>query len=312
MKRFLAFLFVLIAIGAIAGFAFVSFKDTLSQQQMQVARAQIEQQFLSRLAFSRMLPNDQYRTDAPILYSGYGRDLERMYELPEFVELRDDDSVRKLYAEEHKKGRKDDATLQQVNERIDYTQEAYKELTSGSYRPLVTDEDKGFRMDFYEIAKKPVDGQDRLVVKVLILAGDPDVVSFGQIEMKMKIEDEVEKKVRGKMVMETVSKLAKIEGSGSPNTLVKKPRKWMENFPPGLMVGYYDFPLFPPSAKELKLTMSFGVRTVGGNNLHPQLEFPVIAIDPSWKLPEGASWEAEEIEATPEEAAEFMGTEETK
>lgn len=307
MKRFIAFLIVLIAIAVVGGMMFMSFKQKLIEQQLLVARADIGQQLMERIAFSKMLPAGDYADDIGVVLSGYGRDLAKLYQNPDFALLRDPDSVRKIYDEEHLKGRKDDRTWQQVNQRIDYTQEVMKELLGGSYKPMVTAQADGLRLDIYDISKAPVDGQDRLMVKVMIIGGDPEGLSFGHIEMKMKIEGEVEKKVRGETVMEKVTKLAKVEGGGSPNTLIKTPRKWVEDFPPGIMIGFYDFPLFPPSADELSLSMGFAVRTAGGHNLMPQLEFSTLPISPGWRLPEGASWEAEEVEATEEEAKEFMG-----
>lgn len=305
MKRFLAVLVLLIALSAIVGWVFLTFQQKIFTQKLALERATIGTLFMGRLAGTRMLPDETYIDDIGVLLSSYGRDIDKMYQSPEYAKLRNPNAMREMYLEEFQKGRLDDRTFQGINERIDYTQEAYKALTSGSYRPLTTAQNLGFRLDMYEINKTAIDGQDRLMVKVLIHAGDPESLSFGRIEMKMRIEDEVEKQVKGKTVTETVAKMAKVEGGGEPNTLVKEPRKRMEDFPPGLMIGYYDFPLFPPTARELKLTMSFTVRTAGGNSFSPNLEFAVIPISPSWRLPEGASWEAEEMEATEEEAAEF-------
>lgn len=312
MKRFVAFLVVLAAVGAVAAFAFMSFKARLTEERLIAKKAVIDLDFLGHSAFTRMVPGDDYGDDASVLFSGYARDVDKIYNDPEFAPLRDDDKVRKVYEKAHKEGRKDDKTLKEVNDRIDYTQAVYKELTGGSYHPVASAQQNGLRVDLYSIEKAPVDGQDRLKVKALIYSGDPDAVSFGQIAMKLAIISKVEKKVRGKTVTEDEIKLAKVEGGGSPNTLIKTPRKWMEDFPPGVMIGYYDFPLFPPTSSELALTMGFGVRTVGGNNIQAELSFPPLTIDPSWKLPAGASWEAEEMEGTEEEMAAFKKTQEEK
>ncbi|MFH1810968.1 MAG: hypothetical protein ABIJ09_19665 [Pseudomonadota bacterium] len=305
MKRFLAFFVVVVAFGAALGAAFVSFKTKLTEQRLLVAKSVVDMEFMNKLTATRMVPGNGYKGDMSILLSNYGQSLDRLYKDPEFALLRDDDLVRKLYQEEHKKGRKDDRTLQQVTERIDYTQAAYKEIANGDYRPMVSAQADGLRVDLYAWQKAPVDGQDRLQVKVVIVGGDPEALTFGHIEMKMGIKSFVEKKVKGQMVKEEVLKLAKISGGGSPNTLIKDPRKWMPDFPPGIQIGFYDFPLFPSTATEVQLTMGFGIRTIGGNQLSPELKFDPIVIDSSWKLPPGASWEAEEVEGTEEELAEF-------
>lgn len=305
MKRFLASVVVLALVGAVAAFAFMSFKSRLTEERLLVKKAAIDLAFLGKSSFTRMVPGDDYGDDASVLFSGYARDMDKIYNDPEFAPLRDDDKVRKIYQQAHKDGRKDDNTLKQVNERIDYTQAAYKELTGGSYHPVATGQMNGLRVDLYSFKKSAVDGQDRLQVKILVYSGDPEAVSFGSIQMKLAIKSMVEKKVHGKIVQEEQLKLAKVEGGGSPNTLIKNPRKWMADFPPGLMIGYYDFPLFPPTSSDLALTINFGTRTVGGNTMQSEIAFPAIAIDPSWKLPAGASWEAEEMEGTEEEMAAF-------
>lgn len=312
MKRFLASIVVLALVGAVAAFAFMSFKSRLTEERLLVKKAAIDLNFLGKSAFTRMVPGDDFADDASVLFSGYARDMDKIYNDPEFAPLRDDDKVRKIYQKAHKEGRKDDKTLKEVNTRIDYTQAAYKELTGGSYHPVATGQANGLRVDLYSFKKEAVDGQDRLQVKILVWSGDPDAVSFGSIQMKLAIKAMVEKKVRGKMVEEEQLRLAKIEGGGSPNTLIKNPRKWMEDFPPGFMIGYYDFPLFPPTSSDLALTMNFGVRTIGGNNMQSEIKFPAIAIDPSWKLPPGTSFEAEEMEGTEEEMAAFKQEQEGK
>ncbi len=312
MKRFVASVFVLAIFGAVAAFAFMSFKSRLTEERLLVKKAEVDLAFLAKSEFTRMVPGDDYGDDASVLFSGYARDMDRIYNDPEFAPLRDDDKVRKIYQQAHKDGKKDDKTLKLVNERIDYTQAVYKELTGGSYHPVATGLVNGLRVDLYSFAKAAVDGQDRLKVKILVYSGDPDAVSFGSIEMKLAIKSMVEKKVRGKIVQEEQLKLAKVEGGGTPNLLIKNPRKWMPDFMPGLMIGFYDFPLYPPTSSELALTMGFGVRTVGGNSMQGEIKFPAIAIDPSWKLPAGASWEAEEMEGTEEEMAAFKKEQEGK
>lgn len=314
MKNILAFVVGLILIAVVAGFGYSKVQARMNVALLKADKAVLDRQFLNRLAFTRMLPLDDYREDMGIMLNNYSRDLDKLYMKPEYKELRDDDSVRKLYQEQYKEGKKDEKTFKGVSERIDYTQATYKELTGGSYRPVLTAENAGLRLDLYSITKGAVDGRDRLMVKVLVTATDPDVaLTFGHIEMKSKIEDEIEKKDRkGQVVKEKVYKLTKIEGEGEPNTLIKEPRKWLEDFPPGLMIGFYDFPLFHPKATEVKLTMGFTVRTQGGNNLNPNLEFPAFPIDSAWRLPPGASWEAEEVEATEEEAKEFASPGEAK
>ncbi|MBN2358261.1 MAG: hypothetical protein JXR83_02330 [Deltaproteobacteria bacterium] len=313
MKNILAFVVGLIVIAVVVAFGYSKFEVKLRVASLKVDKAVLDRQFLNRLAYTRMLETDDYREDMSILLNNYARDLDKLYMKQEYKDLRDDDAVRKVYQIEYKEGRKDEKILKGVNERIDYTQAVYKEITGGSYRPLLTAQNAGLRIDLYSITKGSVEGRDRLMVKVLVSASDPDIaLTFGHIEMKSKIEDEVEKKVKGQVVMEKVYKLTKIEGQGEPNTLIKEPRKWFEDFPPGLMIGYYDFPLFHPKATEVKLTMGFSVRTQGGNHLNPNLEFAPFAIDSTWRLPPGASWEAEEVEATEEEAKEFLTSEEDK
>jgi hypothetical protein len=124
-----------------------------------------------------------------------------------------------------------------------------------------------------------------------------DQFNAGPLEIKSAIDVEDPKHPGGKPKLGVV----KVDGTATPYFLVDRPWQWIPEWPPGVMVGWYqDLPLFHPKAEKYTWTMGFSMRDQGGTVVPVELKWKDLPVDPAVKGAPGSSWDAP-VEAVDDE-----------
>lgn len=92
--------------------------------------------------------------------------------------------------------------------------------------------------------------------------------------------------------------IARLDGGGEPALRLDMPARLVPDAPPGLTLGRYELPLFPPNVAEVEWTLAAQVRSPSGDTRVAQAVWKTKP-EPSWS---GAAWGDKAIAETESEA----------
>jgi len=78
--------------------------------------------------------------------------------------------------------------------------------------------------------------------------------------------------------------------TGDPEIKVDYPERWIEEFPPQAVIGYYELDPLPTEPVKMQLEIAVNSRSGSGNEIPGTFKFEV-PIDSGWKLSPGEKWE---------------------
>ena len=272
------------------------------EQAFQYELKELKFQFLLKNVWMRQTQNKaQYKDEISALTRSYFKELKKVYE--KYERTQDLDAVWKLEEKggsqagtvlavdinadkSSKKGAEERANKKET---LDYSKAIYAMFNEGKYEPVLTDTRESVRIDFYKIERI---GSEKSRWSFVIWGALPEMRYTG---MEIKLYD-AEGKHFGTMH----------SASSQPQVKVDDPSQWITDFPPGATPGYYEFPLFPYPPAKMDLTFQLSGRSYYGSSVAWTYEFKDLPIEPSWKLPPDAKWDAQAVEVPepePEEPA---------
>ena len=299
MKNLFAFALILAALAAGGGYLIWQQQGQLDELTYEKKLHEARVNFARQAALTIQVPNDRYAFDRSQLVSEHISNVERIWK--EHPEQANPDKFIEERERAAKEGKKDKAKVAEYRERYDYLREQFKVLQEG-YKPVLTGYSNGLRYDIAKMSKTSAGGKESLRWDLFLWGGAPGQLTFGGIEIQF-LREIKETDARGR---ETVKKaIAKIQGQGPPYILHENPWEWIPEWPPTVMVGYYQgLPLFPPDATKFTLKLDLTVRTAQGTSMPIELKWENVDVDPAWRAPEGTLFDAEVVDATEEELKE--------
>ena len=207
--------------------------------------------------------------------------------------------------EKAKEGKRNQARVEKVKERYEWLKGVWdKTVKTGDYNPALSMAKNGVRFEITDIVPVETPNGKKLRLNVLIWGAATDGVEFGShtLQFIREIEDTDSKgRVKKKMAIH------KIEWQGGPFILHPSgknphPNKWIPEWPAPLAAGYYEgLPLLPADATKFSLEMGMTLKTVGNTRIPITMKWENVEIQPTWKAPDNAGFEADVAEATDEE-----------
>jgi len=168
----------------------------------------------------------------------------------------------------------------------------FDSLKDGSYNPQLTATSDSLRLDLVKIAKR-TDGKKGFRVDLVVWGAQRQLdrsqhangVTVSKMNtaaafsgMNIKLWDD-----KGKV-------LAEMPVTGEPEIKVDYPERWIAEFPPQAVLGYYNLPLMPAEAVKMDLEMTVTSRSPNGMDIPGTFKWE-IPVDPAWKLAPGETWE---------------------
>ena len=292
MKSLLNWFLVLALFGGAGAYGLNHYHTINQKQAYSLELAELQGQYRGKSAGLVHLSNDEYTKEVGIHLSRYFRELGKLAKtFPDFYDI---ERERKYSETEVEAGHMTQAQKSARGERIDLTLNVMDKMRSGQYRPLYTAIDKGFRFDIWDIRPIKIGSEEALQISYAHWG------AYGPVSYDMIIGNIRARQEAGKPV-----EVPQIVGDGQPPYLQVNPGRWVREFVPGVEVGYYTLPKLPQKAEGLELNFQFSLRTVGGSNLHANIQFPEMTIPDAWKIGKDAKWNAKERYASDEELEEL-------
>lgn len=286
MKRVLG---VLIAVvGVIVAVAIMSKRgqEKVLEAQRELGLARIQKEYLEKAGAVRTTPDPKAAlADALSLFRWYFKELDAQQE--RFGGNRAfDDYLKELEARGGKDPQLSDrkATYGQVKAVFD----AFRK---GSYAPTWTATDKGIRVDVLEPQIVPSVTGERIRLPVVFWGVPRDLradESQGRNVKKMLVSASYT--LNTKLLDKTGKLFAEMNVAGGPSMKVDWPERYIAEFPPQMVLGYYELERVPAEITKTELTFDVSAGNPVGSPVNAQM---VWKLDPpaNWKLRAGEKWE---------------------
>lgn len=204
-------------------------------------------------------------------------------------------------AEEEQQGKLKPEQREQLQDFQKYAESRLALLRDGSYPVVASAAAEGLRLDLVavETGKSP-EGAPGLRVD-FALWGAPRYVERERQKDKTVARNVVP--VAFKQIafgfLDPAGKLyGEMSGAGEPYQKLADPERFVDDFPPGVLFGTWWVEPFPREAATVKFDLAADVRAPSGA-VRPAAFSVTMPVPEAWKLPPGATFEAQVREAAP-------------
>jgi hypothetical protein len=298
----------LLAVAVPAGLAILaaalvlsSFRGREATEASRLERARLKREFVERAAVLRALPADK-----PADWQGEVVALARWYE----DELQ---AVRNRYpevapasgalaaAEEDKKAKLGEKERAAIADFQKYADGRARLLKDGAYGAVASAAAAGLRLDLVSIDTGPgPEGAPGLRVD-FALWGAPrylDRERTGDKTVTRTVIPVAFKKLTVGFLDAKGKPYGEMSGAGEPYQKLADPERFVEDFPPGVLFGTWWLELLPREAATAQVSLEVDVRGASGAVRPATFELS-LPVPESWKIPPGATYQAELREAAP-------------
>jgi hypothetical protein len=263
----------------------------------------IRQEYLERQNWVNAVPEpDHYRDERSSLEKWYFGELTSHYN--RFPTFRDYYRVGEELAKSGKKekgSKKDDLSLRQ--EYYDLTKSVWDQLKDGSYAPEFSAGSNSLRLDIYKVGRKTDDGKPVLRFDMVLWGAqrhmEREQSAAGGTNSRMITAAQFQA-MHFKMVDDEGKIFAEMDVTGDPPIKVDYPERWIEEFPPQAVIGYYEVDPLPAKPVKAEITINISSRSATGNDIPGTFTFSM-PIPAEWKLAPGESWQGATTEERPKD-----------
>ena len=168
---------------------------------------------------------------------------------------------------------------------------------SKRYTPMWTGTSNGIRFDIVSGEVEQVNGEKKIHLPI-VLWGFPRTESVNEMGVR-RISSNAQFTGKWRLLDAKGEQLGEIPISGGPTGRIEWPERFIAQFPPGMLLGYYDVDLLPAEVAKIEMTMSFTGSAPSGGDVFTQYQWN-LDTPMAWKLPAGQQWN--NAETRPREA----------
>jgi hypothetical protein len=264
-------------------------------------RARLKREFVERAALLRALPADppsEWREEVTALAR---RHIEALAEVrnrfprapaaPSAIEA----------AETERKGKLPEKDRDAILDFQRYAEGRFALLRDGSYAQIASAAAAGLRLDLVAIEPgASPDGAPGLRID-FALWGAPRMLERERSGDRIVTRTVVPvglKKLTFRFLDDGGQLYGEMTGAGEPYQKLVDPERFVEDFPPGVLFGTWWVELLPREAVQMELQLEADVRGATGA-VRPASFTLVLPVAEGWRIPPGASYQAEVREAAP-------------
>jgi hypothetical protein len=264
-----------------------------------VERARLKRDFTERAQSAKALPADrlpEWQAEVLALSRWYFGELQAIKNRhpaepprPSGVEA----------AEAEQQGKMKKETREQMQDFQKYAESRLALLRDGSYAARASAGAEAMRLDVLSVEPgKGPDGSAGLRIDFGLWGAPPYVERerAGDKAVTRNVVPVSFKRIAFGFLDPSGKLYGEMSGAGEPYQKLSDPERFVDDFPPGVLFGTWWVELFPREAAKVKVELAVDVRAPSGA-VRPstfQLELPV---PEAWKLPPGATFQAEVREA---------------
>ncbi|MBI5548048.1 MAG: hypothetical protein HY901_29560 [Deltaproteobacteria bacterium] len=272
-------------------FGLSSWKKKSADYEHRLDLDRIRKEYIERAPLARLIPEpDKLRFEQAALLKWYFNELNEHYNkfqgLKNYERFGDDLEARKR-AKKIKEGE-----FAQYQERYQATHDLWELMRTNKYDPVFIGTDRGLRFDIYEVKTTPDPKEPKLRLAFALYGAQRkwsiDSTAGARI-MKLNVNANFHELVVSGLDADG-KEIRKMSASGDPNK-IENPERFVEEFPPGVVFGFYEIPKIPAEVVTIEMTFEIGTRSVITGEEIPAKFVWKQALPAEWKLPAGAGWE---------------------
>ncbi len=276
-----------------------AFRTRSETSEARLERARLKRDFAERAALAKALPPDrptEWVAEVSALSRWYFDELAAVrnrhpLETPRPVGVEAAAQERKLKPEEK-------SALEDFQK---YADARLSLLRDGKYAALASAAAEGLRLDLVSIEPgASPEGAPGLRID-FGLWGTPRWVErerSGDKSVTRGVTPVAFKQLVLRFMDATGKQYGEMSGAGEPYQKLSDPERFSDEFPPGVLFGTWWVELFPRESATVQLELSADVRAPSGA-VRPATFQASLPVPEAWKLPPGATFQAETREAAP-------------
>ncbi|MHB8873076.1 MAG: hypothetical protein ACYC8T_05260 [Myxococcaceae bacterium] len=301
MKRYLG---IFVAVGFVL-FAIIFASSKWSAKVDEGARdastARIKNDYLERVGWIRSNPDDKsYRDEVGTFLRWYFTQVTN--HLNQHGGNREFNDYLLDLEKKSERGGKE----QQASDRksyFEYTKKFFDLLKSGNYSPVWTGSDKGMRLDVVSTDTVMADGQPQIRFQLAVWGAQRELREDGKVK---KMATSAAFNVTWKMYDEKDVLVAEMNAPGDPAMKVDYPERFIEWFPPQMVIGHFDIDLVPANVKRVEIVFNVNSHAASGGDVAGSYLWKLDA-PAEWKLREGQEWKGAQESVRPAEEIDPNG-----
>ena len=304
MKRPYLGIFVIAAVGvvAVAAGGYRKYRIKTQEADRELDAARIQREYLERVGWIRSNPDQRlYRDEVRSFLHWYFQEVA-VHQRRFHVNLSYEDYLRELNVHS-------DSPAEQLADKrayYAYTRKVFDELKGGLYSPAWSGTDKGMRLDVRSAAVENIKGKPRIRVDVvlwgaqrelrqeatsaagIVVGAKKRMLTSASFTMTWRLLD-----ARGKLIGE-------LNAAGDPSMKVDFPERFIAEFPPQMVLGFYPVDLIPAEVAKIEMIFAVASRSPFGGEAEANYRWALDA-PADWKLSPGERWEGAEESVRSEE-----------
>ena len=288
-------LFLVLGIGVGgAYFGMTSYNKLKLKDSNEIDLARIQKEWLERANWVNDVAEvDKYKEERAGIDKWYFTALTDHYNrYPSFKNYYrvGDDLAGKPSASGGKKAKKNAGDEALKGQYYELTKTVFDKLKDGSYSPVLTSTSNSLRLDIYKLGRTST-GKLRFD---LVLWGaqrklEHDQQAAGNTVSRMTTAAQFTS-MNFKFIDEKAKMMGEMNVTGDPEIKVDYPERWIEEFPPQAVIGFYELDPLPAEPVKMQLDMTVTSRSLTGADINGNFKFEV-PIESGWKLAAGEKWE---------------------
>lgn len=279
-----------------------SMRERSDAAEARVERARLKRDFTERAQVAKTLPPDrlaEWQAEVLALSRWYFGELQAIRNRhpgepprPTGVEA----------AEQEQKGKQKKEQREQLQDFQRYAESRLALLREGAYAARGSAAAEGLRLDL--VAVEPgasPEGGPGLRID-FALWGAPRYVErerTGDKTVTRNVVPVAFKQIALRFLDPTGKLYGEMTGAGEPYQKLSDPERFVDDFPPGVLFGTWWVELFPREAATVKLELTADQRSPSGASRPTTFELS-LPVPEQWKIPPGATFQAETREAAPD------------
>lgn len=205
-------------------------------------------------------------------------------------------------AEEEKKGKLKKEEREAIADFQSYAEGRLALLREGKYAPVAAAAAEGLRLDLVAVEPGPAPGAGGPGLRVdFALWGAPRYLErerAGDKTVTRTAVPVVFKRIAFQFLDAAGKPYGEMSGGGEPYQKLNDPERFVDDFPSGVLFGTWWVELFPREAATANLEVAADLRAPSGAARPASFSFR-LPVPERWKLPPGATYQAEVREAAP-------------
>jgi hypothetical protein len=276
-----------------------AFRSRGETNEARLERARLKRDFVERAAVARTLPPDRlpdWQAEVSALSRWYFEELRAIGNRHP-GEARRPTGVEAAEAEQ--KGGLKQEQREQLQDFQAFAESRLALLRDGAYAPVVSASAEGLRLDLVLVESGPSPDRTPGLRVDFALWGAPRYVERERVKERTITRNVVPvafKRIAFRFLDPAGKLYGEMTGPGEPYQKLADPERFVDDFPPGVLFGTWWVELFPREAASVEIELVADLRGPSGA-VRPATFVATLPVSEAWKLPPGATFQAEVREA---------------